>query len=475
MSLSARCSAARWIPFTRSSVSLRRWVLVGALGSCTSPAFANAGGAAEQETLTVVLLLLSVTIAYLLAHFFVDALQRRFLILAGAEYLVLGLLLGPVVPEINILGDITGMLPVIALAAGWIGLLRGMELDAQSWRERPPGTGRIVALHHIVPGVAVGGAAYAFFWLSPYDYISAGYWFQSLGVESLTWREVAASAWLLGCCAASDSAIPFDLLKSRYVIEGTLAPRLRSAARFGDVFIIVFFACIFFLFHQDRADAQLRLSATEWGVVQFALGVGLGLLFTPFLGGHESANGRFLAMVGIITFASGAAFFLDLSPLVVNVALGVVLVNVARSGKSIQRTLASTEKPMTLVLLVLAGALWRPPPVMPTLIVLVGFVALRYGGKRLASLLAAWGISSMRRDLYRGFAAQGEITIAMAVSFQIVFDGPVVDLAYTVVLASTVLHDWISPRLLRGLLVDAGELRRERVSSTPLGLEKDSA
>ena len=50
----------------------------------------------------------------------------------------------------------------------------------------------------------------------------------------------------------------------------------------------------------------------------------------------------------------------------------------------------------------------------------------------------------------------------MAVSFQVVFDGPIVDLAYTVVLVSEIAHDIIAPRILRGLLVDAGEVRRER-------------
>ena len=55
--------------------------------------------------------------AYLLAHFVVDRLQQRFLVLAGVEYLILGLLLGPTVPDIQVLGDLTGLLPIIALTA----------------------------------------------------------------------------------------------------------------------------------------------------------------------------------------------------------------------------------------------------------------------------------------------------------------------------------------------------------------------
>jgi NhaP-type Na+/H+ or K+/H+ antiporter len=49
----------------------------------------------------------------------------------------------------------------------------------------------------------------------------------------------------------------------------------------------------------------------------------------------------------------------------------------------------------------------------------------------------------------------------MAVSFRLVYEGNAAKIAYTVVLASVVLNDLIAPRLLRGLLVDEGELQRE--------------
>src|SRR5690606_34610541 len=103
------------------------------------------------------------------------------------------------------------------------------------------------------------------------------------------------------------------------------------------------------------------LGPSDWILISILLGGGLGMLFTPFLGGDESPNGRFLALVGIITFASGAAFLLNLSPVAVNLALGAVLVNAARTGQLIGRTLVATERPMELVLLVLAGVLFRPP------------------------------------------------------------------------------------------------------------------
>ncbi len=296
----------------------------------------------------------------------------------------------------------------------------------------------------------VGGAAYWFFTQS--------------GWVDVTWREGAACAYMIGCCAAADSAEPIKVLADRYVIEGPLAAQLRDAARVGDVLVILAFGLVFSIFHPppgETSGTDLTWAA-EWTGLQLGLGVTLGLFFTPFLGGNETENGRFLAMVGIITFASGAAYFLDLSPLAVNVCLGIVLVNVARTGKLMLSTLERTEKPMLLVLLVLAGMLWRPPPLDLTLYVFAGFLLLRLFGKFVASRMATWGIADQRKDLFKGLLAQGEVTVAMAVSFQVVFDGELVDVVYTVALASVILFDLTAPRMLRGLLVDAGNIRRER-------------
>jgi NhaP-type Na+/H+ or K+/H+ antiporter len=112
------------------------------------------------------------------------------------------------------------------------------------------------------------------------------------------------------------------------------------------------------------------------------------------------------------------------------------------------------------VLLVFAGALWEPTELVPTLLALGGFLVLRTGAKWLASVIAGWG-TSLRKDLFRGLLAHGDVTLAMAVSFRLVYDGDAAKIAYSVVLGSVILNDLMAPRLLRGLLVDEGEIQRE--------------
>ena len=71
--------------------------------SVPSIARAAGGGGGHDGTntalTTVVTLVLGAGAAYLLAHFVVDGLQKRFLINTNVEYIGLGILLGPALPR----------------------------------------------------------------------------------------------------------------------------------------------------------------------------------------------------------------------------------------------------------------------------------------------------------------------------------------------------------------------------------------
>lgn len=424
------------------------------LAGAALPGVAYAAGEVDSadgapKLSTVVALVLVIGVAYVLAHNVVERLQRRFLVVSGAEYLLLGVLLGPTFPAIGAFDNLTGLLPIIALATGWVGLLRGTDFDFTSLQKLDPATWRIVFLHHLVPGAAVGFGAY--------------YFFTASGYVDTTTRTAALSAAALACFAAADSAEPFDLLARRYEISGRLAPLLRNGTRLGDIVVILAFGLIFCVFHQNDPAARVY-SPALWAWVTVLLGAALGFLFSLFLAGDESDNSRFLALVGIIAFASGGAFFLQLSPVAVNLSMGFVLVNFARGGQLLHTTLESTERPMAIVLLIFAGALWVPTPLWPTMLALVGFLVVRTLAKGLASLIAAWG-TTLRNDLFRGLLAHGDVTLAMAVSFRLVYKGGAADIAYTVVLASVILNDLLAPRLLRGLLADDGSIQRELAES----------
>lgn len=411
-----------------------------------SVAHAQEASKPAQDTVEVLLVLVSVAAAYLLAHLVVGRLQRTFLVVTGLEYVVLGILLGPALGLVPAFRELSGLLPIIALATGWIGLLRGIELDGHVLRDAPRGTRRLALFDDLFAGGAVAAAAYFGF---------------STGVFGpFSEREIWLASGFLGCAAATRSTAPIDIVARRYEISGPTEPLLRLSARLGDAIALFVYGILFAFFHEETSSAKLEMSSGAWVALALCIGVVLGLIFRPFLGKNDSEGGRFLAIVGIITFASGAAWFLQISPLFVNFVLGVMLVNTSPAGAAIHSTLVRTSQPMTLILLIFAGAVWKVPPLLPTLAMLAAFLVLRTGGKWLASRFTAAG-GLARRDLYKGQLAHGNAAIAMAIGFALVFEGPLIDAAYTTVLVSILLHNLIAPRLLRRLLADSGELKRE--------------
>ena len=399
-----------------------------------------------NEELLVVVLLGMVGTAYLLTHFVVEWIQKRFLLITGVEYILLGVLLGPaVVPEINVLADLQGLSPIIAFAAGWVGFLYGMELDLKSIMSVPDRSGRVAIFDTVVTGGVVG-------WVS-YQVLVNGW-----VVADITHEEAIISAWVLGAAAAAGSSGAVDLIRRRFkALETELLPLLRRSARMSDVAAIVAFGVLECVYHIGTGD--LMASPSDWVLITVGLGLGLGFLFTVFLGDTTDENHRFLALVGILIFASGAAFFLKISALLVNLLLGAAIVN-SRHGKGVYEVLERTQAPVRLVLLVFAGALWTPPPLLAGLAIAVGYIVLRTLSKSLSGFLATVG-TPLRSDVYRGMMAQGDVAVAIAIGFRLVYEGPAVDLAYTAILAAVVVHELAAPRLLKGLLVDAGELRSD--------------
>jgi len=425
-------------------------------------AHASTGGAADSVgQRAVVALLLVVGAAYLLAHAVVDWLQRRFLVVSGAEYILLGVGLGLLAGEAL---DISGLAPILSLAAGWVGLIYGMELNLKRLIFVDDGALRLAVFAGLGSGLLVAVATHFA--------LSSG-WIAGVDPER-TW--LAASA--LGCASAAGSSSAIELVSARYGLKTGIIATLRRSAGFGDLVSILVFGLLFCVYRPvTDAGAAWSLTASGWAWVTLGLGTGLGVLFTVFLGDDDSENGRFLALVGIICFASGAAFFLDLSLLTVNLILGIVLANSAKDGAAVARTLSSTRRPMSLLLLLFAGLLWRPPWVgdvtaltlLPAVALTLGVVVLRTTGKLFGAWVGSIG-TELRRDLGRGLLAQGDEALAMAIAMRLVFDNVEganieIRLAYTAILGSVVVHELLAPRLLKTLLVDAAELRTDAVFS----------
>lgn len=424
-------------------------VIVFALCLLT-PAWAAAGGGGgnPEQTKSAVMLLLAVAGMYLVADFVVDWIAKKFLFLAGVEYILLGILIGgQLFSQASLLGDSDSYLPFVALGLGWLGLMRGMEGGVRELREGPKGVLYYALTDDVVTGAFVGGGAYGALVL--------------FGVERDPMRALFWSG-VVACIAATGATGPMKAVRQRYDVEGPLEPYLSRVGRVGDLLAVLVFGGLLAYFRGGEITGAIaQIHPATWVAVYVGLGTGLGLLFAFFLGPHSDENSRFLSLVGITTFAAGSAFLLDFSPLCICVLVGVALVNQSSAGGSIRQTLQSSERPISLLLYVFAGALWVPPSDwITTLVTFAGFVALRAIGKRAAGMTTSW---EGRRDLGRGLLGFGDTAVAMAISLRLAFPNEsLTHVVYTAVLLSVVVQQAIAPRALRNLLVDTGAIRREQ-------------
>ena len=111
-------------------------------------------------------LILIVGAAFLAAHVLFDWLARRFRIVSGAEYLVLGILLGPQVSGFMSADVVEGFGPFITLALGWTGAALGMQLYLPRLIQTRAVVYRTAVLEAVIAFVVVTGVmALAFSWV----------------------------------------------------------------------------------------------------------------------------------------------------------------------------------------------------------------------------------------------------------------------------------------------------------------------
>ena len=407
------------------------------------------GRISHAAMLATLSLLFVVTAAYLLAHFVVDRLQHRFFFTTGGEYLLLGILVGPANPAFAPLNDevLRQLAPLVSLAIGWMGLLYGSRLDMPKLAGGNFIAGRIALVEAIVTGGIVATTCSIALYHLPFDWPDA---------ESY---RLAVSVLAVSAVVASPAAL--NLVKNHLSAKGQFTELLDRVLRFNELIAIVAFGAILCIFHRENPALGGRPTEVEWFMLSLVLGGALGVLFFLFIGDEHDEDNQFLALVGIIVFASGLAHSLELSPLLVNLILGVSLVSLADDQLSdeIRRTLNRTARPMYIVLLIFAGAMAPIGGMTPWLLAIV-YVASRVVAKIVGGWVASLGLGHRTRwDQGRGLLGHGEIAVAMALNLMLVFPGELAQLVSVAILSSVLANEIWSARLLKSLLIDAGDIR----------------
>jgi Kef-type K+ transport system membrane component KefB len=384
------------------------------------------------------ILVLSVAVAYLAAHVAFDWLAKRLLLVSGAEYLILGILLGPNVSGVLSNQTLEGFAPLTTLALGWIGAIVGTQFYL-------PGLVRISGqMYRLAFGEALGTLAF----------VAGAMLLLFLSVFGLPWQTALVPAVALGAIAAVSAPTGIEVVARRLMQRGTVVRQLQVATAIDALVGIATLGLVLSLYHPGDLAPGYRITSTEWVVITLGIGVTGGALFHLFLGDDTTVDRLFISLGGAIILISGAAAYLHLSPLLAALVFGATLTNTSRHRELIARTLSNAERPFYFVLLIFAGASWQPS-LRAWAIPVALFLVARILGKIWSARIGAWvsGQNSvLGKDWGLALLGQGGLALALALDYNTLEGAELANIVFTAAIASVLLTDILSARIVQSVL-----------------------
>lgn len=388
------------------------------------------------------LFLVAAASAYVAAHLAFDWLARRFLIVSAAEYLVLGILLGPEGFGVLRASFLDSLAPVVTLAIGWIGTSVGAEFRLTRLVATPARSFRIAFAESVMTFVVVAGL----------EFVLLHRFFGVSDVPALL------PSLALGAMATSSSSAGIGVVANVLGRRGMVVRQLQLSSQINAFIAVAIFGLLLAVYHAP-VPASRPLTATEWAVVSVAIGVVGGALFHVFLGETPDADRLFVSLVGAIVLVSGAASYLRLSPLLSTLFFGIILANTTSRPDLLVAALTRVERPFYFVLLLFGGAMWHPSVrswVAPVAVFLLARAASKIGSSRLAAR-SNGALRELGPDWGRALLGQGRLTLAIGVSYLRQGDAAFGNLVFTAAVASILFTEFFSARLVRSVLPKRAE------------------
>ena len=396
----------------------------------------------------------------------------------GVEYVVLGWLLGPQLqPHVLTTEYLETLAPLISLMLGLVGFIVGLRARRLVVRADAGLAGTLVAL---AVTAAVGLAAL----LLQYQLLPApagqpwaiDWPIAEIGGWLLELRATSSQLWLaltLGAAACVCGSAVVERAVQSTPGSGRSRGFLTSVASGTEVVALILLGITLAAARSGEGQARYGMGVTEWVVAAIGLGVLCGALFTLLIGRERDPMRMFLTSVGVVTFASGIGSALGVSPLFVNLLLGVTVAAASPHADELLREVTRLSQPVNVLVLVFAGALWSPAQgwqwFFPLAYIVVRYIALRVA----TPFVARHALEDPLRTERLGHAllGQGGIAVAIGVSVALRFEEHSA-VVLTTVLASTLWSAIWSRDAVRSVLLDADD---QTPGASPSNLEERAA
>jgi len=368
--------------------------------------------------------------------------------LSGVEYIFLGMLIGPIGFNLLRATILNSLQPIIVLELGWIGIIYGLQFQREILSKTPLGHVLVMLIVSVVTfGIVAGGTFLFLQWLFPQ-----------------TFQADLTAALMLGSVAVVSSPSSLAILSQFKSIKrtGVTTSLYQRMSSLDGLFGIIPFGFIFAAFHVYGSGESQILNPWEWGLLSILLGVIMGFLLYLFIRKTRHREDMVVLLLGFIIFSSGLAAFLHLSPLVINFVSGIILTNRRLPTRKILFDMfLNAEKVLYVILLIVAGAMCQFHFGFWIGALTAMFVLTRIIGKFWGFALArhALNLKVLRPTAGLGLLTQGGLSIAMAVSYAMVYENNVTAVVLPTVLLAVIVFQLTSPWLLWSELRKAGDAR----------------
>lgn len=383
------------------------------------------------------ILILVVAGCYLAARLAFDWLAERYVVVSGAEYLLLGILLGPEFAGLLTRATVESFAPITSLGLGWMGARLGSQLMLPMLVRIPAVTHRIALVESLLTFAVVSGLlTLALHWQF-----------------GLTVADALVPAFTLGSIATVTTQAGVAVVTRQMRSRSPLVRQLRVTSATNAMFGVAAFGVLLAVVHPTPSQIGRPITPTEWVVISIGIGLVGGSLFHLFLGDETSIDRLFISLAGGVILVSGAATYLRLSPTFTAMFFGAVLVNTTRARNEIAAALDRVERPLYFALLVFGGAAWQPSArawVLAVLLFLIVRTMSKIGSARLAAR-ANGLLPVLGPDWGRGLLGQGGLALAVGLNYVYQEALPLPNVVFTTAVASLLLTDLLSARFVRSL------------------------
>jgi len=407
--------------------------------------------------MSVTVLFVALVVFAFFAGHLINRYASRLFPISGAEYLVIGALIGPQIPpHVLNAASLSQLTPLVSLLLGLGGFLVGLQATRSFRGLRSSSVGFAIALSTLL-SLTIAFAAFYGALVPPGEapLFQAGlYQLQGYQVDLfLTRRQVAVAVVMAATATVTFSSVLSGLDQER--LRDVPAFRLLQTCAYCGQWVAISAVAAVLAWTQSQLSTAVHLPAGGWFAGVLILGAVLGVCFTLFIGREQSSTRIFVVTVGTVTFGAGVGAELGVSPIFVNLVAGATVALTSRHRGDLQREIQRLQHPISVLLLVLTGALWVPPHTGVLWLFPLAYLGCRWLARLL--LPGFWTRLLTSVDPTRigvGLLSQGTLAVAVAVDYALQAPRDA-GLVLTTAIVGTLVFDVFAQGALRRYLVDA--------------------